>query len=439
MAAVASALWSARLAVDSKTYFVDVRENARGVYLKLTEVGVSKRRSTVLLPRSVLCVLRELLAQGIMGHFDAAAAKADHGAAAATGTAHSQWGVSLASRYAEVGYKKYYVDVVQTMDAMQTQRRFLKVSEVQAPRGRTTVVIDECGWLQLKRALDEMQVEVPSMGPEEGEEASLSVVAQPTGASPSVSAQLPVPVQASPLAQAADAPAALAGVAEVAEVEDASVALEGVGMQTSASATAAATTTATPTATPTAATEAAVGAKTPQPHPSAPPGRRSTLTSVMLRADGKLLYLDLLSSPHGGASGRCVKIAQLNKGYREVVLLPRELWSRLPALVGAFALGDLDPAVPGLERMLSSRDAARTAGAAGVVARGPAVTLCGRSHKAGSGKLFFTDWMENDKGRFLKISEVVQHHNRTAICVPEVCLAAFKQALVDFETFQPEA
>ena len=49
-----------QVAIDRKTFFIDLRENARGRYVKITE-QVGGRRNTVLLPVAALAEFLEAL------------------------------------------------------------------------------------------------------------------------------------------------------------------------------------------------------------------------------------------------------------------------------------------------------------------------------------------------------------------------------------------
>ena len=54
-------LWTRSLVFDSKRYHIDLQENARGVYMKLTEVRQNGERSSVIMPSAVLAGASYLL------------------------------------------------------------------------------------------------------------------------------------------------------------------------------------------------------------------------------------------------------------------------------------------------------------------------------------------------------------------------------------------
>lgn len=53
---------SEKIVIDRKTFFVDLKENQRGRYLKITE-DVNGRRDTIMLPAQVLPEFVEALAR----------------------------------------------------------------------------------------------------------------------------------------------------------------------------------------------------------------------------------------------------------------------------------------------------------------------------------------------------------------------------------------
>lgn len=132
---------------DRKSYFLDVRENNRGKYLKLTESSV-KRRSTILLSGHVVGILVQILDDAIKENYPPSTAEIGE-----------RW-ATVFSRRVVSPQKKIYFDLMQNKFG-----RSLNVAEVSQTRPKTAVIVSEHGWLQLKRALDEILQEFPVFQP----------------------------------------------------------------------------------------------------------------------------------------------------------------------------------------------------------------------------------------------------------------------------------
>lgn len=392
-------LWSKLLTVSQRQYFFDVRENSRGKYLKLTEVGESRSRSTVLVAPRVFRTLRSLLVGAIQGQFDGVE------------TSEANRGV-MASRYDDVGAKKYYMDVIHNPQ----RGRYVKVVEAQAARGRSVVVLPESGWLQTKRLFEELVKEVP-----EFDEAPAVIKLAPGKP---------------PVAQnATKAKGDIANAKQEAGsgAETNSDATESDNIHATGNAPSADEAASREKQSNTAVTQAPRGNHS---KPSAGDGvRKTVIASRGINADHRRFFLDLLENEYG----RTLKIAQMKvNNRRETVMLPSELLPALAQLLKAIESGDMNPKIPSLEAMsvpqLNTQDPEADS-------RRPRAIL-GRSFKSKTRKLFFLDLMEGSRGRFLRIAESSQQRaqpRRTSVAIPDVCLLSLRQVVEEFVSIQPPA
>ncbi|GBG34084.1 Transcriptional activator protein Pur-beta [Hondaea fermentalgiana] len=420
-------LWAKRLLVNQRQYFFDVRENNRGKYLKLTEVSANRMRITVLVTPRVFRTLRSLLQAAIQGNFDDVQATED-----ARGV--------MATRYEDVGSKKYYIDIIHNKQ----RGRFIKIAESQASRGRSVVVLPEAAWLQTKRIFDELVDNVPDFGDAPavvtvaGSAASVTKTTAPPGAtaattaapsspSPSVSASASSVPSSSPTPSAASPAASNAASPAREPVEGTGEERQGKHKHGARSSSKA---------------DAAAGASSSSQPPGAKGGadastgntgnaRKTVIASRSIQVDFRRFFVDLLENDYG----RTLKIAQLKKQKfrRETVMLPHDLLPPLIDLIAAIEDGDTDPQVSSLETMMATH-ASSSSRADGdnqaSNARKPQ-TLIGRSFKSRNRKLFFLDLMSGPHGRFLRITESTQTR-RTSVAFPDVCLAALRQVLEEF-------
>ena len=58
-------IYSAKIRVENKDIFVDVKKNDKGTYLKISERKRDKGRNTILIPASGLEALREVLGDAL--------------------------------------------------------------------------------------------------------------------------------------------------------------------------------------------------------------------------------------------------------------------------------------------------------------------------------------------------------------------------------------
>lgn len=111
---------SETLRVESKLFYLDLKRNARGRYLKIAEKGTNRERSTIIVPNTGIMWFRELF-----NYY-------------AGGT--NEQG-PLVSKELPIETKAFYFEVGEN-----TRGRFLRVSESGAgPRGRSSIIIPAGG------------------------------------------------------------------------------------------------------------------------------------------------------------------------------------------------------------------------------------------------------------------------------------------------------
>ncbi|CAD7698571.1 unnamed protein product [Ostreobium quekettii] len=112
-------LVSETLRVESKLFYLDLKENGRGRYLKISEKGNNRERSTIIVPSSGIPWFVELF------HYYAAASD----------------GGSLVNKELPIENKVFFFDVGEN-----PRGKFLRVSESGAgPRGRSSLIIPSGG------------------------------------------------------------------------------------------------------------------------------------------------------------------------------------------------------------------------------------------------------------------------------------------------------
>eukprot|EP00510_Aplanochytrium_minuta_P004802 CAMPEP_0184023956 /NCGR_PEP_ID=MMETSP0954-20121128/11727_1 /TAXON_ID=627963 /ORGANISM="Aplanochytrium sp, Strain PBS07" /LENGTH=401 /DNA_ID=CAMNT_0026307055 /DNA_START=111 /DNA_END=1316 /DNA_ORIENTATION=+ len=132
---------------SKKNYYLDVRENAIGKYLKLTEVNLqSQKRSTILLSPAVLNTVQKILGNAIEKKYASTSDKDE---------LDSNW-VTIASERIQTSQKNIYVDVMQNARGMS-----IHIAELHSRRPKTSVLISDKGWSKFKEALDRIVSEFP--------------------------------------------------------------------------------------------------------------------------------------------------------------------------------------------------------------------------------------------------------------------------------------
>lgn len=147
-------LFSRMMRLEGKTYFLDVRANKRGQFLKLTEKKPNFRQTVILSGQSV-SILNSVLEDAIQGKFDQE--KDDD--------AEGNW-VTLFTKRVGVHNKTLYFDIMKNKYG-----RSLNVAEVSQSKGKSAIIISEQGWLQMQRALTEIAESFPAFnsGPSRGD------------------------------------------------------------------------------------------------------------------------------------------------------------------------------------------------------------------------------------------------------------------------------
>ncbi|DBA92796.1 hypothetical protein WJX77_008760 [Trebouxia sp. C0004] len=129
---------SETLRVESKLFYLDLKRNARGRYLKIAETGTNRERSTIIVPYTGIMWFRELF-----NYY-------------AGGT--NEQG-PLVSKELPIETKAFYFEIGEN-----TRGRFLRVSESGAgPRGRSSIIIPAGGatttaWGTFRDALARIEV-----------------------------------------------------------------------------------------------------------------------------------------------------------------------------------------------------------------------------------------------------------------------------------------
>lgn len=137
-------LFSKVLKLEGKTFFLDVRANKRGQFLKLTEKR-QKFRQTVILSGSAVSTLHLVLDKAIQGNHGEDKEVDDEG----------NW-VTLSTKRVGVHNKTLYFDIMKNKYG-----RSLNIAEVSQQKGKSAVIVSEQGWLQLQRALQEIAEKFP--------------------------------------------------------------------------------------------------------------------------------------------------------------------------------------------------------------------------------------------------------------------------------------
>lgn len=136
-------LYSKIIKFENNTYFLDVRSNQRGKFLKLTERR-PKDRQTVILSGKSITVLNKVLEKAISSSDEQEEADEE-----------GNW-KTLDTTKLSVHNKTLYFDIM-----INKYGRSLNVAEVSQSKGKSAVIISEQCWLQLQRALAEITEKYP--------------------------------------------------------------------------------------------------------------------------------------------------------------------------------------------------------------------------------------------------------------------------------------
>ncbi|KAK9817960.1 hypothetical protein WJX72_004943 [[Myrmecia] bisecta] len=126
------------LRIESKLFYLDLKENSRGRYLKIAEKGSNRERSTVIVPKLGIPWFREL--------FNYYAAGVD------------EQGRPVVNKELPIETKIFYFEVGEN-----PRGRFLRISETGGgPRGRSSIIIPAGGpnggaWASMRDALVRME------------------------------------------------------------------------------------------------------------------------------------------------------------------------------------------------------------------------------------------------------------------------------------------
>ena len=143
------------VSMDRKSYFLDVRENKRGRYLKLSETSAKYRNTTLLsghAARVLLSVVNDAIKENYTSQVD-------------PDSLDSKW-VTIFSKSTTTGQKRFYFDLMQN-----DRGRSINVAEIVPHRPKSSVLLADTCWFQFRRALsDVLEVLAPHSEGEEEEE-----------------------------------------------------------------------------------------------------------------------------------------------------------------------------------------------------------------------------------------------------------------------------
>lgn len=151
-------LASQQIQIQTKRFYIDVKENQRGRFIKLAEVGVGGRKSRILMTMSAATEFKNRLVEfselhsqmGPTNGTNAADANATNTSTNADSTAKDADGLIKSETFIK-DRKRYY------MDLKENQRgRFLRVSMVVPHGPRTQVAIPAQGLIEFKDQLADM-------------------------------------------------------------------------------------------------------------------------------------------------------------------------------------------------------------------------------------------------------------------------------------------
>lgn len=154
-------LFSKILKLESKTYFLDVRKNKRGQFLKLTESSKQRPRQTVILSGHVVGMLQRVLDEAVKSNHEPNVENED-----------GKWS-TVSSKRINGQHKRLYLDIMENKYG-----RSLNIAEVSQTKGKSAVIISERGWFQLQRHLGEIAANFPAFSQQNQRPASKRVAAK---------------------------------------------------------------------------------------------------------------------------------------------------------------------------------------------------------------------------------------------------------------------
>lgn len=429
-------IYSKLVTIERKNVFFDVRQNPKGVYLKITESTPQTRR-TVLLPGLTYKLLRDILRGAVAGEYELESS-------AKTEQDLEGFGVILVSKSTEARNKKFFLDLKQTK-----RGRAIKVLEKGARQRKSSIFLPESGWLQVKRCFEEIDAQAPTLlasGIESEMNSTIITTQQgstttqhyaPPGSTPYVGGGAGPPSSSSSSAPSSTTTGSRAQEEEVEHQQHQQQQQQQQHHQQPPVAPASNNTfrqgegrnnqqQIIPTI-----EDQEIGENAGTKHLQNEPGgagalHRTTISSKMIRLPGRKYFLDLQKNDRG----YYLKIAQVAFGQREVIVVPCEMWPYLTQMLDAIQDKDYDRQIEGLELTTTStatenKDNANSG-------RSNGVTLSGRSCIVG-GKKYYVDVRQNPKGLSLKISELKSHHQgRTNCQILESCFPGVKQILLEY-------
>eukprot|EP00296_Roombia_truncata_P008025 JP446491.1.p1 GENE.JP446491.1~~JP446491.1.p1 ORF type:complete len:290 (-),score=74.17 JP446491.1:154-1023(-) len=156
-------LLSKEVSVEQKKFFVNLKENQRGRFLKIAEVQAGQR-STIIVPSVGWVQFRDMLME--LDSDDSppvpqtfpVGGPAVVAAGAVNITAGEETELLTKEMFAE--QKRFYLNLKQN-----TRGRFLKIVECGAPgsSNRNSIFVPESGWVDLRKLLDEVITESPNI------------------------------------------------------------------------------------------------------------------------------------------------------------------------------------------------------------------------------------------------------------------------------------
>jgi len=152
-------LMSKTLMIQSKRFYIDVKQNQRGRFMKIAEVGPGGKKSRLLMPMSTSAELRDKLTE-----FSEHYAKLGPSTASAT-TDSQREDCVLKSEMLVKDNRRYYLDLKENK-----RGRFLRVSmTLPLSRQRPQVVIPAQGMIEMRDALTDVLTECGTDDAESGE------------------------------------------------------------------------------------------------------------------------------------------------------------------------------------------------------------------------------------------------------------------------------
>jgi len=149
-----------------------------------------------------------------------------------------------------------------------------------------------------------------------------------------------------------------------------------------------------------------------------------TVQSDMMTVDGKMFYLDLIDNNRG----RVMKVSQIASEQRVSIMLPA---IGLEGFTGALASVLREGGELVVDTMPSSTEAPGKPGEGNVELASQLVSI--------EGKRFFLDLKENEVGRFVQVSEVDQSGRRSKMSLPLAAAGQFRDTVAIFANLDTSA